>query len=415
MEGFGSAGSGSLDGGLDAAVARLCRGAERVVSPEGLRARLQAAAGRPLRVKLGLDPTAPDIHLGHAVVLRKARDFQDMGHIVDIVIGDFTGRVGDPSGKTEARRQLDREEVARHARTYVDQLHRVLDPQRTQVHFNSEWLEPLRFADVLELASRTTVARLLERDDFANRFRENRPIHLHEFFYALMQAYDSVALRADVELGGTDQTFNLTMGREVQRDYGQQPQVIMLMPLLVGLDGVQKMSKSLGNYVGITDTATDMFGKLMSLPDAQMEPYFLVCTRLSEAEVAEQIDGIAAGRFHPRDVKLRLAEAVVTLYHGASEAAAARASFLRVFSQGGVPDDVPERSLAPGWEGSVIDLLADLQLVPSRSEGRRLVRQGAIEVGGVGIRDPAERVAPAPGTLVRAGKRTFCRIGPSAR
>ena len=404
------AGSGSEDAGLDAAVARLCRGAERVVSPEGLRARLQAAAGRPLRVKLGLDPTAPDIHLGHAVVLRKARDFQDMGHIVDIVIGDFTGRVGDPSGKAEMRRQLDGDEVSRHARTYVEQVRRVLDPRRTQVHFNSEWLEPLRFADVLGLASRTTVARLLERDDFANRFRHNRPIHLHEFFYALMQAYDSVALRADVELGGTDQTFNLTMGREVQRDYGQEPQVLVLMPLLVGLDGVQKMSKSLGNYVGITDAPTDMFGKLMSLPDAQMETYFLVCSRLPEAEVAEQLSGLAAGRLHPRDVKLRLAEAVVTLYHGAAAAAEARTAFVEVFSRGGVPQDVPERPLAAGWGGSVIDLLSALQLAPSRSEARRLVRQGAVEVDGVEVRDPAAEVRVSPGSLVRAGKRAFCRV-----
>ncbi len=408
-------GAGADEARLDEVVARLCRGADRVVSAEDLRARLRAAAGRPLRVKLGLDPTAPDIHLGHTVVLRKARDFQDMGHIVDIVIGDFTGRVGDPSGKAGPRRQLDRDEVARHAQTYVEQLHRILDPQRTQVHFNSEWLEPLRFADVLGLASRTTVARLLERDDFANRFRQNRPIHLHEFFYALMQAYDSVALRADVELGGTDQTFNLAMGREVQRDYGQQPQVLVLMPLLVGLDGVQKMSKSLGNYVGITDAADEMFGKLMSLPDAQMETFFLLCTRLPESEVAEQLAGVASGRLHPRDVKLRLAQAVVTLYHGAAAADAAQATFVRVFSEGGVPKDVPERDLASQWQGTVIDLLADLQLVPSRSEARRLVRQGAVEIDGVGIRDPAARVTPVPGTLVRAGKRTFCRVAQGPR
>lgn len=396
----------------DADVELLCRGAERVVDVAQLAQRLTASreAGRPLRVKLGLDPTAPDIHLGHTVVLRKARDFQDLGHEVQIVIGDFTGRIGDPSGKSETRRQLTAEQVAAHAETYVRQLHKILDPARTVVRFNSEWLGRMDFGDVLELAAKVTVAQLLERDDFAGRFRENRPIHLHEFFYALMQGYDSVALHADVELGGTDQTFNLMMAREVQRDYGQLPEIAVIMPLLVGLDGINKMSKSLGNYVGIDEPPSEMFGKLMSVKDDRLRDYFVYCTRLPIAEVDRMVADMASGRLNPRDAKLRLGEAVVSLYHGAEAARQAREGFVRVFSRRELPEDMPERALAPGWAGTVVDLVVQLDMAPSRSEARRLVQHGAVEIDGIRLMDPMAPASVADGSVVRAGKRAFCRV-----
>ena len=408
------AGGGGVPAAWDPAaeVAGLCRGTERVVSVEELGLRLGTARseGRPLCVKLGLDPSAPDIHLGHTVVLRKLRDFQDLGHRAVIVIGDFTGRIGDPSGRGETRRALNADEVARNAATYVRQLHKILDPARTEVRFNAEWLAPLDFAAVCELAAKATVARVLERDDFARRFREGRPIHLHEFFYALMQGYDSVALRADVELGGSDQTFNLMMAREIQRDYGQPPEIALITPLLVGLDGVQKMSKSLGNYVGIDEPADTIFGKLMSLPDPLVRPYFLACTRVPLEEVDRLSRGVETGDVHPRDAKLGLAEAVVALYHGAAAATAAREEFLRVFSRRETPSEVPERALPGGWSGSAVDLLTALGLAPSRSEARRLVQQGAVEVGGGRVTDPLAEVGVADGALVRAGKRAFCRV-----
>jgi len=394
-------------------VERLCRGTERVVSPAELRTKIVAAAaeGRPLRIKLGLDPTAPDIHLGHTVVLRKLRDFQDLGHEVHLVIGDFTGRIGDPSGKSETRRQLTGPEVAANAATYVRQLHKILDPERTRVRFNSEWLAPLQFAEVVALASRATVAQMLERDDFAGRFRDRRAIHLHEFFYALMQGYDSVALRADVEIGGTDQTFNLMMAREIQRDYGQAPEAVVITPLLVGTDGVAKMSKSLNNYIGIDEPPQEMFGKVMSLPDHLIREYFLTCTRVPAEEVEQMGRDIVAGSLHPRDAKLQLGAAIVTLYHGAEAGARARQQFLQVFSQGGLPDDLPERPLPPDWGSTPVDLLVALQLSTSRGEAKRLVQQGAVEIDGRRLTDPAAPVAAVAGAVVRAGKRAFCRIG----
>jgi len=388
-------------------VKQLARGAAEVLPAGELERKL--ALGRPLRVKLGIDPTAPDIHLGHTVVLRKARDFQDLGHEVQLVIGDFTGRIGDPSGKSEARRQLSAQEVAANAETYVRQLHRILDPARTVVRFNSEWLGPLQFADVLGLASKATVARILERDDFAARFRQERPIHLHEFFYALMQGYDSVALRADVELGGTDQTFNLMMAREVQRGYGQEPEVAVITPLLIGTDGTQKMGKSLGNYIGITDAPDQMFGKLMSLPDALIRDYLLACTRVPAAEVEELAAAMGRGELNPRDAKLRLAEAVVDLYGGPGAGGRAREEFLRVFSRRELPEEISERRLAPRWGTTAVDLLVALGLAPSRSGARRLVQQGAVEVDGARLTDPAAPVVVRDGAVIRAGRRAYCR------
>ncbi len=382
------------------------------MSEQDLEQKLRVAEGegRRLRVKLGLDPTAPDIHLGHAVLLRKARDFQDLGHQVVVVIGDFTARIGDPTGRSEARRPLDPSEVRANAQTYVTQLERILDPERTTVRFNSEWLAPLDLGQVLELASKTTVARLLERDDFAARFRSGRPIHLHEFFYALMQGYDSVALEADVELGGSDQTFNLMMAREVQRDYGQPPEAAVITPLLVGLDGVHKMSKSLRNYVGISEPAPEMFGKLMSLPDARIAEYLLTSTRVPEQEVAELTRGMAEGWLNPRDAKLRLAREVVGIYHGTEAARQAEEGFLRVFSQHGLPEELPERALTATWSGTVVELLVVLGLAPSKSEGRRLVRGGAVELDGVRQTDPQGTAVLVDGSVVRVGKRAFCRV-----
>jgi len=397
---------------VDEQLAFLRRGTERVVEEEGLRAKLERSLRqrRPLRVKLGIDPTAPDLHLGHAVVLRKLRDFQDLGHQVILVIGDFTGRIGDPTGRSETRRQLTAEDVRRNAETYVQQVRRILDPQRTEVTFNSRWLEPLSFAEVLDLASKVTVARLLERDDFATRYRQGRPIHLHEFFYALMQAYDSVALEADVELGGSDQTFNLMMAREIQRDYGQEPEIAVITPLLVGLDGQQKMSKSLGNAVGISEPAAEMFGKLMSIPDTLIVPYLTLCTRLPVAEVDRLRRGLETGALNPRDVKLRLAEEVVATYHGSAAASGAREEFVARFSR----REVPANLAATPWTGpqvtGVVDLLVGLGAATSRSEARRLVLQGAVELDGRRLGDPASAVELHEGTVLRVGKRTLLRL-----
>lgn len=402
--------SASEDRATDA-IEILCRGTERVVDREELRAKLVrgAATGAPLRVKLGIDPTAPDLHLGHAVVLRKLRDFQDLGHRVTLVIGDFTGRIGDPTGKSEARRQLSASEVTRNAETYVRQMHKILDPSRTEVDYNSRWLAPMPFADVLELASKVTVARLLERDDFHSRYQQGRPIHLHEFFYALMQGYDSVALRADVELGGSDQTFNLMMAREIQRDYGQSPEVAVITPLLVGLDGQQKMSKSLGNTIGIDESPSAMFGKVMSLPDSLIQTYFVTCTRTPMAEVQELVQGMEDGSLNPRDAKLRLAEEIVTLYHDRQAALQAREDFRAVFSAGGVPKDIPEYHWSDG-AATIVDLMTALSLAPSRTEARRLVRQGAVELDGQRLTDPNAPVIVSDGSVLRVGKRGFCRL-----
>jgi tyrosyl-tRNA synthetase len=386
---------------VDEQLTLLLRGAERVVSREELAAKLRR--GRPLRVKLGLDPSAPDIHLGHAVVLQKLRQFQDLGHEVVALIGDFTGRIGDPSGKSETRRQLTEEEVQANARTYQRQIFKILDPARTRIEFNSRWLAPLSFADVIQLAAKVTVARLLERDDFAKRFRDGRPIHLHEFFYALMQGYDSVALEADVELGGTDQTFNLAMAREIQRDYGQEPEVFMVMPILEGIDGVQKMSKSLNNYVGIDEPPDSMFGKIMSIPDTLIARYFELCTRVP----MDQVRRLLAG--NPRDAKARLAREIVTQFHGAEAAGAAEEEFHRIFARRELPREVPEVRLA-GPPATGVDLLVALGLVASRSEARRLVVQGGVEVDGVRLDDPGAPVPVRDGSVVRAGKRRFARV-----
>ncbi|KUK11881.1 MAG: Tyrosine--tRNA ligase [Moorella sp. 60_41] len=392
-------------------LAVLRRGAAEIVPEEELahKIRRSLALGRPLRVKLGLDPTAPDIHLGHTVVLHKLRQFQQLGHRVIIIIGDFTGRIGDPTGKSETRRQLSEEEVLANAETYKEQIFKILDPAKTEIAFNSTWLKKLTFAEVIELAAKITVARMLERDDFAKRYREGRPISVHEFFYPLMQGYDSVVLQADVELGGTDQKFNLLMGRHLQREYGQEPQVALMMPILVGLDGVQKMSKSLGNYIGINEPPGEMYGKIMSLPDELMLPYFELVTPLSLEEVEAVRRGLASGEVHPRDAKMYLAREIVKFYHGREAAYEAEAEFRRVFQERDIPSDMPEVLVT---EESVWlpRLLVRAGLASSTSEARRLIVQGAVKVGGTRITDPEAEVAISPGMILQAGKRKFVRL-----
>ncbi|MDR5684201.1 MAG: tyrosine--tRNA ligase [Armatimonadota bacterium] len=392
---------------------RLRRGAVEIITEEELLAKLRK--GRPLRVKLGLDPTAPDIHIGFAVVLRKLRQFQDLGHEAIIVIGDFTGLIGDPSGKKQTRPMLTREEIERNAATYRDQYGRILDPDRTRVVFNSQWLAPQTFADVVRLCSRVTVARVLERDDFATRWREGSAIGLHELLYPLCQAYDSVALQADVELGGTDQKFNNLMGRDLQREFGQPPQVVLLTPLLPGLDGVEKMSKSLGNYIGITEPPSEMYGKVMSVPDHVMPDYFELCTDVPTEEVRTIVAGLADGSVHPRDAKRRLAREIVAVWHGPAAAEQAEREFDRVFARDELPSEIPEvhvrRADLDGEDGiDVVRLLRLAGLVDSNSEARRLIAQGGVRLDGRRVEAADVRVAVGDGAVVQVGKRRFARI-----
>lgn len=388
------------------------RGVAEIVPEQELVDKLRRAidTGTPLRIKLGLDPTAPDIHLGHTVVLRKLRQLQDLGHQIIIIIGDFTGRIGDPTGKSETRKQLTPEQIAANARTYERQIFRILDRDKTKMTFNSTWLAPLSFADVVKLAATTTVARMLERDDFSNRFKEGRPISVHEFFYPLMQGYDSVALHADIEFGGTDQKFNLLMGRHLQEIYGQEPQIAMMMPILEGLDGVNKMSKSLGNYVGIDEDPSEMYGKMMSLPDNLMVRYYELVTDLSLSQVAEVQYRLADGTIHPRDAKMQLAHTIVRLYHGQEAADAAQTEFVQIFREHALPEEMPEIALsstAPIW---VAKLLVEAGLTTSTSEAKRAVRQGAVRLNGEKITDENATITITDGLVCQVGKRKFARV-----
>ncbi|NSW82120.1 MAG: tyrosine--tRNA ligase [Syntrophothermus sp.] len=364
---------------------------------------------KPLRAKLGLDPTAPDIHLGHSVVLNKLRQFQDLGHEVHLIIGDFTGRIGDPSGKSETRKQLSEEEVIQNARTYEMQIFKILDKSKTYIYFNSEWLSRMTFADVINLAGKYTVARMMEREDFSRRFKEGIPISVHEFLYPLMQGYDSVVLRADVELGGTDQKFNLLVGRDLQKEYGQEPQIALMMPILEGTDGVQKMSKSLGNYIGINEDANEMYGKTMSIPDSLITRYFELVTRVPMEEITEIETAIKSGRMNPRDAKMRLAREIVGMYHGQEEAYRAEERFKLVFQQREIPDDIEEFTIStnPIWVGK---LLVEAGLCPSTSEAKRMVKQGAVKVDGKRIEDEDANLALEDGQVIQVGKRRFVRI-----
>lgn len=372
--------------------------------------------GKKLNVKLGVDPTAPDIHLGHAVPLRKLRQFQDLGHQVTLIIGDGTALIGDPSGRNTTRPQLTREQIQTNAQTYVDQAYRILDPDKTTLRYNSEWLLSLDLEGLLKIASSFTVARILERDDFHNRYTGNLPISLHEFLYPIMQAYDSVVIEADVELGGTDQLFNLLAGRELMEKMGMEPQVCLTLPLLEGTDGVQKMSKSYGNYIGLTDEPADMFGKVMSIPDELMVKYFRLASTHSVDEIDEIEKGLAAQELHPNKVKRSLARNVVAAYHGDEAAADAEGEFDLVFKQHAVPDDVPEfpADLTPNDEGKVYlaKLLSDAGLAASAGDARRLIDGGGVKVDGEAVPPKAYNVDPAllQGAVIQVGKRKFMRL-----
>ncbi|MZP30836.1 tyrosine--tRNA ligase [Heliobacterium undosum] len=400
---------------IDRQLALIRRGTAEIVPEEDLVKKLEDAIvnRRPLRVKLGLDPTAPDIHLGHTVVLRKLRDFQDLGHQVVIVIGDFTGRVGDPSGKSETRKQLTEEEVNRNAATYKEQIFKVLDPAKTEMTFNSHWLQPLNFADILQLAAKYTVARMLERDDFSKRMRENLPIGVHELFYPLMQGYDSVALRADVELGGTDQKFNLLVGRVLQKEYGQEPQVALMMPILEGLDGVNKMSKSLGNYIGVNESPREIYGKTMSIADELMVRYFELVTRVPAEEIQSIAEGLKSGALHPRDAKMRLAREIVALFHGDEAAQAAQDEFINIFQKKELPDEIPDfivpaEHIHDGTVGLVKALVLS-GMAASNGEARRKITEGAVKVDNETVKD-FNAMIPVGNTLLRLGKRKFVRL-----
>ena len=394
-------------------LARIRRGTAEIIVEAELRQKLlrSARSGVPLKVKLGLDPTAPDLHLGHTVVLQKLRDFQELGHQVIIIIGDFTGLIGDPSGRSETRRPLTRAEIETNAETYRVQLGKILDMSRTRVEFNSTWLAPLKLEDLIRLTATVTVAQLLQREDFADRYAAGRPISLHEFLYPICQAYDSVALAADVELGGTDQTFNLLVGRDLQRAFGQEPQVAITTPILEGLEGAQKMSKSLGNYVGITEPPGEIYGKLMSLPDALMPRYFTLVTRLPEEEIRAIVRDLDTGQLHPMHVKKRLARSVVEQYHGRPAAEAAEASFARVFQQRDLPGEIEEcRVPCEGPKVLLSVVLREAKLVPSSSEARRQIQQGAVEVDGERISQVSKELQNGKTYLIRVGKRRFKRV-----
>ncbi len=388
---------------------RLTSGTAEIVPQDALRSRLES--GTPLRVKLGVDPTAPDLHLGHAVPLRKLLQFQQAGHQVVLIIGDFTALIGDPSGRSTLRPPLSKEEVDAHAETYLAQVFKVLDPELTEVRRNSEWLSCLDFADLLRLSSMFTVARILERDDFQKRYREGVGISLHELLYPLAQAYDSVVVKADVEIGGTDQLFNLLAGRELMERHGMRPQVCMTLPLLEGTDGVQKMSKSYGNYVGLTDEPAEMFGKIMSIPDELMIKYYRLCSSIPAEEIDAIEEGLRADELHPGQVKRRLARDIVDIYHGGSAGSEAEAAFDRVFKEHSIPADVPEVVVELGDLVHLPALLKELGLVSSNAEGRRMIDQGGVKVDGSalgsGIYDcPAEDI---DGRVIQVGRRRFAR------
>ena len=399
---------------MEEALRIIGKGAAEIIERDELLKKLRKAkeTGKPLKVKLGLDPTAPDLHLGHAVVLRKIRQLQDLGHHADIILGDFTGRIGDPSGKSKTRRQLTEAEVLENAATYKAQLFKIVDPEKTTICFNSQWLSKLDFEKVLGLAGKTTVARILERDDFKNRFEANATIGLHELFYPLMQAYDSVALETDIEMGGTDQRFNILMGRDLQRQFGLEAQVALFMPLLEGTDGVEKMSKSLNNSIGINEPASVIFQKVMTIPDGLIIRYFELCTDLHPDRVDVIKERLRSGE-NPRDVKLELAFEITRLYHDSEKARAAREEFNTVFREGGLPEEITVVKAGPFMDGdSLVDLpqlLFRAGLAPSASEARRLIQQGGVKLDGK--RAGEFKAAASEGMIVQVGRKHFIKLG----
>lgn len=384
------------------------RGCDEILLEEELLERLKS--DKPLRVKVGFDPTAPDLHLGHTVLINKMRQFQTLGHQVIFLIGDFTGLIGDPTGKNATRQPLTREAVEENAETYKQQIFKILDPDQTEIAFNSVWMNELGSAGLIQLAAQHTVARMLERDDFSKRYKGGQPIAIHEFLYPLVQGYDSVALKSDVELGGTDQKFNLLMGRELQKNYGQKPQVVLTMPLLEGLDGVNKMSKSLNNYIGITDAPEDMFGKIMSISDKLMWRYFELLSFRSNEELATFKQDVEAGK-NPRDVKFLLAEEIITRFHSTGDAVKARAAFIARFQKGAMPDEMQEVTLSTTEGGiGIANLLKDAGLVSSTSDGIRMIKQGAVRIDGERIEDTRLRVDSDTEHVYQVGKRRFARV-----
>lgn len=392
------------------AMAEIRRGAEEILVEAELEERLKQ--GRPLRIKAGFDPTAPDLHLGHTVLINKMRTFQELGHHVMFLIGDFTGMIGDPTGKNVTRKALTPEEVQANAITYQEQAFKILDPERTEICFNSKWMNELGSAGLIQLAARHTVARMLERDDFSKRYKSGQPIAIHEFLYPLVQGYDSFAMEADVELGGTDQKFNLLVGRQIQAAYGQRPQTILTTPLLEGLDGVQKMSKSLNNYIGIDEPAGEMFGKLMSISDDLMWRYFeLLSFRKSVADLKRMREAAASGEVNPRDLKIELAMELIERFHDRAAAEGAREEFARRFRHGAMPNEIPEKRL-PVTEGAlpIANVLKEAGLTTSTSEALRMIRQGAVRIDGERVSDPALRIESGSTAVFQVGKRRFARI-----
>ncbi len=392
---------------IDEQISYLKKGAVDLIREEDLRKKLEKSAktGKPLRVKFGADPTAPDIHVGHTVVIRKLKAFQDLGHTAIFLIGDFTGMIGDPTGKTVTRPPLSREEIAANAETYKQQIFKLLDPEKTEVRFNSEWFDKFGAADFIKLASHTTVKQILERDDFEKRMADEKPIALHELLYPLVQGYDSVALEADIELGGTDQKFNLLVGRNLQREYNQAPQIVLTTPLLEGLDGVQKMSKSLGNYIGIDEPANEMFGKIMSISDDLMWRYYELITDSSPTE----IEAMKSSGENPRDLKVNLAKRIIKDFHSQDLADEAEAEFDRLFVKKEIPDEIEEKSLASG-NYKLVDLLAQTNLAASKGEAKRLIEQGGVKIDSEKISNAQQEIKLNNEVLIQVGKRKFLRV-----
>jgi tyrosyl-tRNA synthetase len=389
------------------------RGSVDLISLPELKAKLTAAgkAGRPLRVKLGLDPTAPDLHLGHTVVLQKLKQFQELGHTVIFLIGDFTGMIGDPTGRVETRPVLSKEQLLENAETYKKQVFKILDPEKTEIRFNSEWMEAMNASDMIRLCAKYTVARMLEREDFRGRLQNNLPISVHEFLYPLVQGYDSVALRADVELGGHDQIFNLLVGRDIQRAYGQESQVVVTVPLLEGTDGVNKMSKSYGNYIGIDEPPDTIYGKLMSISDELMLKYYELLSDITVEELRELKDAIIKGTIHPKDAKMRFAAEIVKRFHGPEQAIQAEANFNKVFRDRETPDDIETVALKRDKDAFwVPQLLANLGMVTSTSEGKRMVAQGAVAINGQKLSSEELLTTGLTDFVVKVGKRKFKKV-----
>lgn len=398
---------------IDNTLKVMLKGATSYTEKEEIIEKLKSVAkeDRPLRIKLGLDPSAPDIHIGHAVVLRKIKQLQDLGHEAIIIIGDFTGMIGDPTGKSKTRKQLTKEQVEENAKTYMEQIFKILDPSKTTVKFNSEWLSKMNFRDVIELSSKCTVARILERDDFKNRYEANQPISVHEFFYPLMQAYDSVAIKADLELGGTDQTFNVLMGRSIQKDFGQEPQITLFMPIIEGLDGVNKMSKSLGNYIGVSEEANTMFEKVMKIPDNLIIRYYELCTDVHPDQIEKVKQRLNNGE-NPRNIKMELAYEITSLYHTEDEAKNAKEHFITAYTEQKAPEDIPELKINKENDiaNEILDALLNTGKYQSKGEIKRLFTQGAVKLNREKVTDFKQITSLNGETILQIGKGNYYKI-----